>query len=209
MDWMNQLGNVLGRYANQPGTQPANPQTPAQQGYSQQVSSQQGYGPVDDDYDQVVQHAPPQALAQGLAGAFRSPDTPPFGSMTAQMFSQSNPQQRADLLNTLLRAAGPTVLSQVMNRGAMTGGQGGGRSGQSRAGCWERWAVAALSAACWVAVRPVNRRRKCRSRCRKSRPNRPRRFRRRPWKNSPLMPSIRTLPSSIRFRISTRSNRLS
>ena len=97
MDWMNQIGGLLQQYTAT--TQPHQP--PAS---------------VHDDYDQVVQHAPPNALANGLAGAFRSSQTPPFGSMVAQMFNNSSGQQRANLINTLMAAAGPTVLAQMMNR---------------------------------------------------------------------------------------------
>jgi hypothetical protein len=96
MDWMNQIGGLLQQYTG--ATQPPNS--------------------VDDDFDHVTRHAPPNALAGGLAGAFRSSQTPPFGSMVAQMFAQSSGMQRASLVNTLLAAAGPAVLSQLANRGS-------------------------------------------------------------------------------------------
>ncbi|MEJ7711337.1 MAG: hypothetical protein WKF84_16110 [Pyrinomonadaceae bacterium] len=58
-------------------------------------------------------------FSQGLAEAFRSDQTPPFGNMLGQLFGQSNGPQRASILNTLISLAGPALLSQVLNqRGA-------------------------------------------------------------------------------------------
>ena len=111
MDWMNQLGTMLNHYN---GTQ-----QPAQHNDAQ----------VQQDFDHVAQSAPPQALAQGLNNVFLSPQTPPFGTMTSQLYSQSNPQQRASLLNTLVGAAGPTIMGQLLSRSAATGGQSGGALG--------------------------------------------------------------------------------
>ncbi|HEU4752730.1 MAG TPA: hypothetical protein VFU47_06445 [Armatimonadota bacterium] len=48
--------------------------------------------------------------------------------MVGQLFGQSNPDQRAGLLNTLIGAAGPSVLQQVM------GGRGGGLAGMLSGG---------------------------------------------------------------------------
>jgi hypothetical protein len=92
---MNQLGGLLGQYTNPGQHAPPN---------------------VHQDFDQVAQCCPPKNMASGLAGAFRSSQTPPFGSMVSQLFAQSNGHQRASLINTLLAAAGPTVVSQIMNR---------------------------------------------------------------------------------------------
>lgn len=88
---------------------------------------------VDDDFNQVAQAAPQPALADGLAAAFRSEQTPEFGQMAANLFSNSNPQQQAGLLNTILRYAGPAILSRVMaggggGGGATSAGGGGGLS---------------------------------------------------------------------------------
>src|SRR5438270_9216297 len=61
-------------------------------------------------FDQVAQQAPPAVVSQGLAEAFRADQTPPFGEMVAHLFGNSDPQQRAGLLNQLLSALGPGVL---------------------------------------------------------------------------------------------------
>jgi hypothetical protein len=62
-------------------------------------------------FAQVADHAPPDALAQGLSAAFGSKQTPPIGDMVAQLFGQSNAGQQAGMLNQLLRTLGPTVMA--------------------------------------------------------------------------------------------------
>ena len=70
-----------------------------------------------DDFDRVAQNAPRDALAQGVTGALRSDQTPPFPQMVSQMFGQSSPNQRAGMLNQLLATLGPTVLASLGNGG--------------------------------------------------------------------------------------------
>jgi hypothetical protein len=70
-----------------------------------------------DDFDRVAQNAPPDVLARGVTGALRSDQTPPFPQMVSQMFGQSNPNQRAGMLNQILATLGPTVLAQLSNGG--------------------------------------------------------------------------------------------
>ena len=114
MDLMNELSGLLKQYQ---GAQP-----------------DQAPDTIDDDFDQITQAAPQPAISDGLAAAFRSEQTPDFGLMTANLFDNSNPQQRAGLLNTILRYAGPAILSKVLagggGGGAATGsgGSGGGLS---------------------------------------------------------------------------------
>ena len=105
MQWMNQIGGLLQQYGE------ANPNQPTDT--------------IEDDFDQVTQAAPPNMVSQGLAEAFRSDQTPPFNQMVTQLFNNSNNQQRASILNTLIAAAGPMVLQHVMSR--MGGGQGTGQ----------------------------------------------------------------------------------
>jgi hypothetical protein len=66
---------------------------------------------VEQDYSQVAQNAPTEHLASGLTEAFRSDQTPSFGEMLRTLFSNSNGEQRAGILNQLLSAAGPNVLN--------------------------------------------------------------------------------------------------
>jgi len=66
---------------------------------------------VERDYSEVESQAPQADLASGLATAFRSDQTPPFGQMLGSLFSKSNGQQRAGILNQLLGAVGPSLLT--------------------------------------------------------------------------------------------------
>jgi len=101
MDWMNQLGGILQQYS---GTQAA-----------------QAPDTVHDDFDQLSQQAPQSALADGLAAAFRSNQTPAFGQMVAQLFGNANGQQRAGILNTLISTLGPTIAAQLFSQGGLSG----------------------------------------------------------------------------------------
>ena len=111
MDMMKELSGLLQQYQ---GAQP-----------------NQAPDTIDDDFDQIAQAAPQPALADGLAAAFRSEETPEVGQMTANLFNNSNPQQQAGLLNTILKYAGPAILGRIMAGGgggsgsASTGGGGG------------------------------------------------------------------------------------
>ncbi|MGX9218265.1 hypothetical protein ACWV27_07655 [Massilia varians] len=80
---------------------------------------------ANDDFDRVASNAPPDVLARGVSGALRSDQTPPFPQMVSQMFGQSNPNQRAGMLNQLLATLGPAVLSQLASRAGGQGGLGG------------------------------------------------------------------------------------
>lgn len=68
-------------------------------------------GNVHQDFEQVAQSAPQPQLAAGLSNAFRSNDTPPFGQMVGSLFSQSNGQQQAGILNRLMGSVGPAAMS--------------------------------------------------------------------------------------------------
>ncbi len=93
MSWLNALSELAQRYAGQGGGTSAAPDAP------------------DDDYRQVVRHAPPEVVADGLSQAFRSDRTPAFPEMVANLFGRSDPNQRAGLLNRLLSSVGPGALA--------------------------------------------------------------------------------------------------
>src|SRR5690242_10890662 len=101
MSWLQGLGGILQQYMG--------------------ASPQQAGPEAEGHFDQVAQNAPPQALASGLASAFRSDQTPPFGQMVSQLFGQSQPQQQAGLLNTLMGAVGPQLASQVLGGSGLAG----------------------------------------------------------------------------------------
>lgn len=96
MDWMSQLSGVLQQYNG--------------------TAAVRARSNVHDDFDQIAQSAPQTDLADGIAAAFRSEQTPEFGQMTQQLFSNSSGEQQAGILNTLVNAAGPMILSQVLSR---------------------------------------------------------------------------------------------
>lgn len=96
MNWMDQIGGMLQRYSGG-GTD------------REQQSTER-------DFDEVARVAPPDAMSQGLAEAFRSKETPPFPSMLGQMFGNASGDTKANLLNTLIAAAGPSVLSGLASQ---------------------------------------------------------------------------------------------
>ena len=65
------------------------------------------------DFDEVARQVSPDVLGSGITQAFRSDQTPPFQDMLGSLFGGSNSQQRAGLLNQLIRALGPTLLSGI------------------------------------------------------------------------------------------------
>jgi hypothetical protein len=82
---------------------------------------------VEQDFSKVAQAVPQGHLASGLAEAFHSGETPPFAQMIGSLFSNSDGQQRAGILNELLSAVGPGMLSS----GALAGLGGLLRGGNS------------------------------------------------------------------------------
>ncbi len=108
MDWMHALEDVVQRYSGQAGGAAAAPENPQS------------------DFQQVAQAAPQGAVAEGLSQAFRSDQTPPFPEMVANLFSRSDLNQRAGLLNKLLSAVGPGVLTTLPGLGGLSSMLGGG-----------------------------------------------------------------------------------
>ncbi len=77
-----------------------------------------------DHFDQVAQNAPSDLLSQGIAAAFNSKETPPFGQMVGQLFGQGNAAQQGGMVNQLLATVGPALLAGLVAKGA-AGGMGG------------------------------------------------------------------------------------
>ena len=96
MEWMKQVGDVLDRYGD------ATPNRPAEM--------------VQTDFDLFARNAPPAAVSEGLAAAFRSDQTPEFAQMASQLFGRASGPQRAGMLNALLATLGPIVLQQILAR---------------------------------------------------------------------------------------------
>ena len=99
MGLFDQLQNVLTQYSggNTPG--PENPQD------------------VEQHFSQVAAVAPQSSIAEGLAAAFRSNQTPAFGQMVSSLFSQSNGDQKAGLLNQLMSSTPPGAVQSLLASG--------------------------------------------------------------------------------------------
>lgn len=72
-------------------------------------------------FDQVAQAAPNNIIADGLAAAFRSDQTPAFGDLVSHLFSHSSGEQKAGILNQLLASVGPGILAQIGGGSALAG----------------------------------------------------------------------------------------
>lgn len=70
---------------------------------------------VHEAYDQVATAVPPATIADGLGQAFKSDQTPPFEQMVSGLFAQSSPDQKAGLLNQLLRSLDPATASRILS----------------------------------------------------------------------------------------------
>lgn len=84
------------------------------------------------DFDEVARQVSPDVLGSGITQAFRSDQTPPFQDMLGSLFGGSNSQQRAGLLNQLIRAIGPTLLSGIAGGALSRLVQGAGGAGQAQ-----------------------------------------------------------------------------
>ena len=89
-----QLGDLVGMLEQYRGASAANPPQN-----------------VEEDYGRVAQNVPSGHLSDALSEAFQSSQTPPFGQMLGTLFGNSNPQQRAGILNQLLSSVGPGLLA--------------------------------------------------------------------------------------------------
>jgi hypothetical protein len=101
MDWMNALGGILQRYTGQGGGTAPAAEDPHE------------------DFQQVTRAAPANIIAGGIARAFRSDQTPPFPEMLANLFSHSDPSQRAGMINQLLNSVGTDTLASIPGLGGL------------------------------------------------------------------------------------------
>ena len=99
MGLLDDLGSLMNRYA----------------------SGDASHDEVHDAYDQVAQTVPSTTLADGISHAFQSDQTPPFQQMLGNLFSQSNPDQKAGLLNQILAALGPNAAQTLAASGGLAG----------------------------------------------------------------------------------------
>lgn len=91
MGWMSEIGGLLQKYSS--------------------ASAENPHPDTVQDFGRVSQTAPASGISAGLADAFRSGSTPPFGQMVASLFGNSNGEQRAGILNHLLSSVPQSALS--------------------------------------------------------------------------------------------------
>jgi len=108
MDWISAVEHICQKYSGQMGGTAAAPANPHQ------------------DFQEVTQAAPQGVVADGISQAFRSDQTPPFSEMVSKLFSNSDPNQRAGLLNQLLGAIGPRALASIPGLAGLSSMLGGG-----------------------------------------------------------------------------------
>jgi len=93
MGLLDQFSSILQQYTS--GAVPANPNDALQH------------------FQQVATQAQPTVLSGALGEIFRSPQTGTFGQNISSMFGQSDANQRAGILNTLLASGGPAILAKL------------------------------------------------------------------------------------------------
>src|ERR1700676_3175569 len=96
MSWFDQVGTLLRQYTSSGAAAAPAPDVHAH-------------------FDQVAQAAPSSVIAEGLAAAFRSDQTPAFGQMLSTLFANSNAEQKAGMLNQLISSVNPAVLTQILS----------------------------------------------------------------------------------------------
>ena len=80
-------------------------------------------------YDEAAKSVPQATLAEGIAHTFKSDQTPAFETMVSGLFGQSDPNQKAGLLNQIVGSLGPGGLTQALGAGGALAGLSGILSG--------------------------------------------------------------------------------
>jgi hypothetical protein len=101
MSWLDSIRDLANRYS----------------GHAEERSTENAH----EHFQQVVQSAPPDVVANGIAHMFRSDQTPDFSELVSQLFSQSNQNQKAGLMSYLLSSAEPGILASLPGLGNLTG----------------------------------------------------------------------------------------
>lgn len=87
-------------------------------------------GDAGEHFQQVAQSVDSGTLAQGIAAAMRSDQTPPFAQLVSQLFASGSTDQKTAMLNTLLSSVPPerraqlaTLMPGVGTNASVTGDQ--------------------------------------------------------------------------------------
>ena len=110
MAWMDAIHEIVNRYTGAAGGTASASEDPHE------------------DFCGVAKAAPSQVTADALAHAFRSDQTPAFPEMVSSLFRESNPDQRAGLLNQLIGSVGPAALAMIPGLSQLAGSAGGQQS---------------------------------------------------------------------------------
>jgi hypothetical protein len=105
MSWTDEVGKLLKPFASRGAAAPV--------------------GDVNAIFDQVTKAAPPNVIAEGLGAAFRSKETPGFSQMLSTLFTNSTGEQKAGMLNQLMTAVSPDLLTKVLSGAGLAGLAGG------------------------------------------------------------------------------------
>jgi hypothetical protein len=92
---------------------------------SQYASGAAPAGDPGTHFEHVAQSADPNTVAQGIAAALRSDQTPPFAQLASQLFASGSSDQRVAMLETLL---GSLPADQRARLSAVIPGFAGGAS---------------------------------------------------------------------------------
>jgi len=74
-------------------------------------------GNPSEHFDQLSKTVDSSTIAQGIAAAMRSDQTPPFAQLASQLFSNGSGDQKASMLNAILAAA-PQLSSLIPGLGS-------------------------------------------------------------------------------------------
>jgi hypothetical protein len=109
---------------------------------SQYASGAVPAGDAGAHFQQVAQSVDSGTLAQGIAAAMRSDDTPPFAQMVSQLFAQGSSDQKTAMLTTLLSSLSPGQQAQLSS---LAPGLGGALAGGTAAGTLTPAAIQSLA----------------------------------------------------------------
>ena len=80
---------------------------------SQYASGATPAGDAGTHFEQVAQSVDPGIVAQGIAAALRSDQTPPFAQLASQLFASASGDQKMAMINTLLSSVSPEQRAQL------------------------------------------------------------------------------------------------
>jgi hypothetical protein len=66
-----------------------------------------------DDFEKLKTNLPQETLAKGVVAALQSEKTLPFAALIRQFFEHGNSDQKADVVNELLRSLNPETLATI------------------------------------------------------------------------------------------------